>query len=247
MEDVMKAKDVMTSPVVSVEADTPVLQAIRIMLQRRMSGLPVVDKEGRLIGIVTEGDFLRRAETGTQRRRARWLEFLVGPGRLAEEYTRSHGRKVDEVMTPDPVTVTEDAALEDIVKLMEKRQIKRVPVVRGERVVGIVSRANLLHALASVSREAKPAAQTDEAIRARLVEELGKQPWVPVALVNPMVRSGVVELWGTITDERERQALVVAAENIPGVKAVRDHLAWVDPSSGMVIYQSNEEPVPAKA
>jgi CBS domain-containing protein len=247
MEDVMKAKDVMTSPVVSVEADTPVLQAIRIMLQRRMSGLPVVDKEGRLIGIVTEGDFLRRAETGTQRRRARWLEFLVGPGRLAEEYTRSHGRKVDEVMTPDPATVTEDAALEDIVKLMEKRRIKRVPVVRGERVVGIVSRANLLHALASVSREAKPAAQTDEAIRARLVEELGKQPWVPVALVNPIVRSGVVELWGTITDERERQALVVAAENIPGVKAVRDHLAWVDPSSGMVIYQSNEEPVPAKA
>jgi CBS domain-containing protein len=247
MEDVMKAKDVMTSPVVSVESDTPVLQAIRIMLQRRMSGLPVVDKEGRLIGIVTEGDFLRRAETGTQRRRARWLEFLVGPGRLAEEYTRSHGRKVDEVMTPDPVTVTEDTALDDIVKLMEKRQIKRVPVVRGERVVGIVSRANLLHALASVSREAKPAAQTDEAIRARLVEELGKQPWAPVALVNPIVRSGVVELWGTITDERERQALVVAAENIPGVKAVRDHLAWVDPTSGMAIYQSNEEPVPAKA
>jgi CBS domain-containing protein len=243
----MKAKDVMTSPVVSVEADTTILQAVRIMLQRRMSGLPVIDKEGRLVGIVTEGDFLRRAETGTQRRRPRWLEFLVGPGRLAEEYTRSHGRKVDEVMTPDPVTVTEDTALDDIVKLMEKRQIKRVPVVRGERVVGIVSRANLLHALASVSREAKPAAQTDEAIRSRLVEELGKQPWAPVALVNPIVRSGVVELWGVITDERERQALVVAAENIPGVKAVRDHLAWVDPTSGMAIYQSNEEPVPAKA
>lgn len=242
----MKAKDVMTSPVVSVESETTILQAIRIMLQRRMSGLPVVDKQGRLVGIVTEGDFLRRAETGTQRRRACWLEFLVGPGRLAEEYTRSHGRKVDEVMTPDPVTVTEDTALEDIVKLMEKRQIKRVPVVRGERVIGIVSRANLLHALASVSREAKPAEQTDEAIRARLVEELGKQPWAPVALINPIVRSGVVELWGTITDERERQALVVAAENIPGVKAVRDQLAWVDPTSGMVIYQSNEEPVPAK-
>ncbi len=243
----MKAKDVMTSPVVSVESDTPVLQAVRIMLQRRMSGLPVVDQEGRLIGIVTEGDFLRRAETGTQRRRARWLEFLVGPGRLAEEYTHSHGRKVDEVMTPDPVTVTEDTALEDIVKLMEKRQIKRLPVVRGPYVVGIVSRANLLHALASVSREAKPAEQTDEAIRTRLVAELGKEPWAPVALVNPIVRNGVVELWGTITDERERQALVVAAENIPGVKAVRDHLAWVDPNSGMVIYQSNEEPVRAKA
>ena len=240
----MKAKDIMSSPVVSVEADTPILQAVRIMLQRRVSGLPVVDKDCHLVGIVTEGDFLRRAETGTQRRRPRWLEFLVGPGRLAAEYTRSHGRKVGEVMTPDPVTVTEHTALEDIVKLMEKRQIKRVPVVLGPYVVGIVSRANLLHALASVTREAKPAEQDDEAIRARLVE---KQPWAPVAVINPIVRNGVVELWGTITDERERQALVVAAENIPGVKAVRDHLAWVDATSGMVIYQSNEEPVQAKA
>ena len=243
----MKAKDIMSSPVVSVEADTPILQAVRIMLQRRVSGLPVVDKDGHLVGIVTEGDFLRRAETGTQRRRPRWLEFVIGPGRLAAEYTRSHARKVGEVMTPDPVTVTEHTALEDIVKLMEKRQIKRLPAVLGSYVVGIVSRANLLHALASVSREAKPAELADETIRARLLEELGKQPWAPLALINPIVRNGVVELWGTITDERERQALVVAAENIPGVKAVRDHLAWVDATSGMVIYQSNEEPVQAKA
>jgi CBS domain-containing protein len=171
----MEAKDVMTSPVVSVEADTPILQAVRIMLQRRVSGLPVVDKEGHLIGIVTEGDFLRRTETGTERRRPRWLEFLIGPGRLAQEYTRSHGRKVGEVMTPDPVSVSEHAALEDIVKLMEKRQIKRVPVVLGPYVVGIVSRANLLHALATVSRDAQPARQTDEAIRARLLDELAKQ------------------------------------------------------------------------
>ena len=149
-------------------------------------------------------------------------------------------------MTPDPVTVTEHTALEDIVKLMEKRQIKRVPVVLGPYVVGIVSRANLLHALASVAREAKPAEQDDEAIRERLVEELEKQPWAPVAVINPIVRNGVVELWGTITDERERQALVVAAENIPGVRAVHDQLAWVDAASGMVIYQSNEGPVPAK-
>lgn len=243
----MKAKDVMTSPVVSVEQDATILQAVRIMLQRRISGLPVVDKEGRLTGIVTESDFLRRAETGTQRRRARWLEFLVGPGRLAEEYTHSHGRKVSEVMTPEPVTVTEDAPLEEIVKLMEKRQIKRVPVVRGAQVVGVISRANLLHALASVSYQTKPVEQADDAIRALLLAELGKQVWAPVALINPIVRDGVVELWGTITDERERQALVVAAENIPGVKAVRDHLAWIDVTSGMVIVQPNEEPVQAKA
>jgi CBS domain-containing protein len=247
MERPMKAKDVMTSPVVSVEPDTPVLQAVRIMLQRHISGLPVVGSDGRLVGIVTEGDFLRRAETGTQRRRPRWLEFLVGPGRLADEYTRSHGRKVEEIMTAEPLTVAEDTALEEVVDLMEKRRIKRIPVLRGNELVGIVSRANLLHALASVSREAKPAEVADETIRARLLEELGKQPWAPLALINPIVRNGVVELWGTITDERERQALVVAAENIPGVKAVRDHLAWVDATSGMVIYQSNEEPVQAKA
>jgi CBS domain-containing protein len=238
----VKAKDIMTSPVVSVEPDASVLQAVRIMLQRRVSGLPVVDREGGLVGIVTEGDFLRRAETGTQRRRARWLEFLLGPGRLADEYTRSHGRKVSEMMTRDPERVAEEAPLADIVRLMEKRRIKRLPVVRGRHVVGIVSRANLLHALATVARDAKPAEQGDDAIRALLLAELGRQPWAPLALVNPIVRDGVVELWGTITDERERAALVVAAENVPGVKAVRDHLAWVDATSGMVVYQTAEEP-----
>jgi CBS-domain-containing membrane protein len=207
----------------------------------------VIDKQGGLVGIVTEGDILRRAETGAQRRRPRWLEFLIGPGRLADEYTRTHGRKVDEVMTREPVTASEDTPLEDIAKLMEKRQIKRLPVVRGQQVVGIVSRANLLHALASVSREAKPTAQSDETTRALLLAEMGKQPWAPVALINPIVRDGIVELWGTITDERERQALVVAAENVPGVKAVRDHLAWVDPTSGMVFCQSDEAPTQAKA
>src|SRR6476469_407793 len=133
----MKVKDVMTSPVVSIEPESSVLEAIRIMLQRHISGLPVVDKEGGLVGIITEGDFLRRAETGTQRRRPRWLEFLVGSGRLAQEYAHSHGRKVSEIMTPDPVTVEEDAPLDDVVKLMEKRQIKRVPAVRGNNVVGL--------------------------------------------------------------------------------------------------------------
>jgi CBS domain-containing protein len=243
----MKAKDVMTSPVVSVEPDATILQAIRIMLQRRVSGLPVIDQDGSLLGIVTEGDLLRRVETGTQRRRARWLEFLVGPGKLAQEYVASHARKVHEVMTPAPVTVAEDTPLEDIVRGMEKHQIKRVPVVRGQEVKGIVSRANLLHALASVAREAKPVEQSDEAIRGQLLAELGRELWAPVGLINPIVRNGVVELWGTITDDRERQALIVAAENVPGVKAVRDHLAWIDATSGMIIFQSEEAPADAKA
>jgi CBS domain-containing protein len=243
----MKVKDVMTSPVVSIEPESSVLEAIRIMLQRHISGLPVVDKERHLVGILTEGDFLRRAETGTQRRRPRWLEYLIGPGRLADEYTRSHGRKVEEIMTPSPLTVTEETELDEVVRLMEKRRIKRLPVVRGNDVVGIVSRANLVHALAGLSREAKPTAASDQAIRDRIVAELAGQSWAPVALINVIVRGGVVELWGAITDERERAAIMVAAENAPGVKAVNDHLAWVDPMSGMVFAPGDEEPVQVKA
>jgi len=242
----MKAKDVMTSPVVSVEPGASIWQAVRIMLQLHISGLPVIDQKGGLVGIVTEGDFLRRAETGTQRRRPRWLEYLIGPGRLADEYTRSHGRKVSEIMTADPLTISEDTSVDEIVQLMEKRQIKRLPVVRDQEVVGIVSRANLVHALASVARDIRPTSAGDQAIRDRILAELASQSWAPVALVDVIVRDGVVELWGMITDERERKAIVVAAENAPGVKAVNDHLAWVDAISGMVLYQSNEAPAQMK-
>jgi BON domain/CBS domain len=133
-----------------------------------------------------------------------------------------------------------------VVRLMEKRRVKRLPVVRGNDVVGIVSRANLVHALAGLSREAKPTAASDQAIRDRIVAELAGQSWAPMALINVIVRGGVVELWGAITDERERAAIMVAAENAPGVKAVNDHLAWVDPMSGMVFSPGDEEPVQVK-
>ena len=243
----MKAKDVMTSPVVSVEPDASIWQAVRIMLQRHISGLPVIDQHGRLVGIVSEGDFLRRAETGTQRRSPSWLEFLVGPGRLADEYTRTHGRKVREVMTPDPLTVREETPLDEVVRTMEKRRIKRLPVVRGDKVLGIVTRANLVHALAGVARELKPTAVSDREIRERLLKELASEPWAPVGLIDVSVRDGAVELWGTITEERQRQALVAAAENVPGVRSVKEHLGWVDVMSGMVLSQADEEPVAAKA
>jgi CBS domain-containing protein len=243
----MKVKDVMTSPVVSVEPDASIWQAMRIMLQRHISGLPVIDQHGRLVGIVSEGDFLRRAETGTQRRRPSWLEFLVGPGRLADEYTRTHGRKVREVMTPDPLTVREETPLDEVVRTMEKRRIKRLLVVRGDQVVGIVTRANLVHALAGVARELRPTAASDREIRQRLLKELAGEPWAPVGLIDVSVRDGAVELWGTITEERQRQALVAAAENVPGVKSVKEHLGWVDMMSGMLLSQADEEPVAAKA
>lgn len=173
--------------------------------------------------------------------------FLLGPGRLAEEYTHTHGRKIEEVMTKSPVTADEDTSLDEIVRLMEKHQIKRVPIVRGEQLVGIVSRANLLHALASLSHELKPSSQSDFEIRKQLLKELEKQSWAPVGAIDIIVRDGVVELWGVITDERERQALIVAAENAPAVKAVKDHLAWIDTTTGMLLEVPAEQPSKAKA
>jgi CBS domain-containing protein len=144
----------MTGRVVTVAPDASVLEAIRLMLERHISGLPVIDASGALVGVITEGDFLRRVETGTERKRPRWLELVLGPRRLAEEYVHTHARRVEEVMTHEPITVTEDTPLDDVVKIMERRRIKRLPVMRGSQLVGVVSRANLLHALAALGRSA---------------------------------------------------------------------------------------------
>lgn len=231
----MKAQDVMTRDVISIGPDATVLQAARLMLQHHISGLPVIDKDGNLVGVLSEGDFLRRRETRTERKRARWLEFLIGPGRIAAEYSHTHGNKVSEVMTTEVQTVEQDTALEDIVEVMERRRIKRVPVLCGGQVVGIITRSNLMHAMVSLARKAEPSATDDATIRERLLAEIKREQWAPASMLNVVVRDGAVELWGVIIDERQRQALKVAAENIPGVKAVYDHLAWVEPTSGMTI------------
>jgi len=235
----MQVRDVMTRSVISVAVGQTVLEAVRTMLQNRISGLPVVDAQGNLVGMVTEGDFLRRGEIGTERRRPKWFEFLLGPGRLANEYVHASGRKVEDVMTGDAVTVTEDDSLETVVELMERRRIKRLPVLRNGKMVGIVSRANLMHALVSLARDAQGPAGGDSAIRERIVAAYVRQPWAPQ--VNVAVKNGVAELWGTITDERERQACVVAAENAAGVKKVHDHLVWVEPMSGTAFASAEDE------
>jgi CBS domain-containing protein len=237
----MRVKDVMTPNVICIDVDEPVLKAARLMLQNRISGLPVLDKEGELIGMVTEGDFLRRGELGTQRRRPKWLEFILGPGKLAQEYVHSSGRKVKDVMTPDPRTISEDDSLQAVVEMMERHRIKRLPVTRGGRMVGIVSRANLMHALASLTRDISLTAPTggDLAIRTNILTAIEKLDWAPH--VNVIVKDGVVELWGVVTDDRERQGLIVAAENVPGVKQVRDHLVWVEPISGMAFASTEDE------
>jgi predicted transcriptional regulator len=213
-------------------------------LQNRISGLPVLDKDGELVGVVTEGDFLRRSEIGTQRRRSKWLEFIVGPGKLAEDYVHASGRKVEEIMTPDPCVVGEDDTLEKVVDLMERRRVKRLPVVRAGRMVGIVSRANLMHALASLARDVAAPAGPDWSIRNQILTALGNQHWAPN--INVVVKNGVAEIWGCITDDRERKGIIVAAENVAGVKQVHDHMVWVEPMSAMA-FPSPEDDVKERA
>jgi CBS domain-containing protein len=235
----MQVRDVMTPNVISVKADDSILEAASLMLKNRISGLPVVDAHGALVGVVTEGDFLRRSELGTARHRPKWLEFVIGPGRLASEYVHHSGRKVADVMTPTPYSVGEDDTLEVVVQLMERHRIKRLPVVRAGRMVGIVSRANLMHALVSLAREMPAGTADDAAIRESILAALAKNRW---ALgVNVVVKDGVAEIWGMIMDERVREACIVAAENVAGVKKVHDHLVWVEPMSGMAFASSDED------
>ena len=235
----MQVRDIMTRNVICVGPQQTLVQAARLMLENRISGLPVVDAAGKLVGMVTEGDFLRRGEIGTERHRPKRLEFLLGPGRLAAEYVHASGRKVDEVMTADPCTVSEEDSLETVVELMEQQRIKRLPVMRDGIMVGIVSRANLMHALASLDRGTPAVGGGDAAIRDAILQALGSRPWAPS--VNVVVKNGVAELWGTITDERERQACIVATENVAGVTAVHDHLVWVEPMSGMAFPSAEDE------
>ena len=235
----MQVRDVMTRKVISVTVGDSILAAARLMLQNRISGLPVVDAGGHLVGVVTEGDFLRRSELGTQRSRPKWLEFLLGPGRLANEYVHAFGRKVSEIMTADPICVTEDDSLQTVVELMERGRVKRLPVIRAGRLVGIVSRANLVHAALRLARDTQAPAGDDAAIRSQVLETIGKQPWA--RQVNVVVKSGIAELWGTILDEHERKACIVAAENVTGVKEVHDHLVWVEPISGVAIPSAEDQ------
>src|SRR5262245_33350204 len=160
----MHARDVMTWSAITVRPDESVTRAVQLMLQNKISGLPVVDDKGRLVGIVTEGDFLRRGELGTQRQRPRWLEFLLGPGRLAAEYVQASGQKVAQVMTPEVKTITSESPLEEVVRLMERHRVKRLPVVQDGKLIGIVSRADLLPALVIVARELKSAARDDNTV-----------------------------------------------------------------------------------
>ena len=219
----MNAADVMTPDVICAAPDTPLSELTRLMLEHHVGALPIV-AGGRIVGIVSESDLLHRVEAGGGPRPARWLELMTSTDRLANDYTRSHGRRAAEIMTHDVVSVTDTTPIAEIAHLLETRGIKRVPVTRDGRLVGIVSRRNLLQAMAT-ALAAVPVAADDRTIRDAFYAELRRQPWaVSAGAVSAVVTEGVVHLWGIAPDAAVQQAIVVVAENIPGVRDVEDHM-----------------------
>lgn len=219
----MKASDVMTHEVVSVRPDATIAEAIRLMGRHDISGLPVIAGDGALVGVVTEGDLLRRAELGTQKPRLWWAQIFSDRTALAADFVHTHAKTVADVMTREVLTVSDDATLEHVVTVMETHQIKRLPVLRDGRVVGVISRANLIRALGMCLEGATHVYEVDGAIRKALSKVLHDLPWAarrPYAVV----RDGIVDIyWKGMTEDWERQALRVAMENVPGVKKVRDN------------------------
>jgi CBS domain-containing protein len=221
----MFARELMTRDVITVRPDTSIRDMAQILLSHRISAAPVTDAKGRLLGIVSEGDLLRRAETGTERRHSWWLDLLASPEERAREYIKSHAAHVRDVMTKKVVTVTEETPVSEIATLLEEKRIKRVPVVRDGRVVGIVSRADLLRGIATAKID--QTAPGDKAIRAAIVKRLREEAGVRDWLMNVTVSEGIVHMWGGVRSEAERRAARVAAETVSGVRAVEDHLTVV--------------------
>jgi CBS domain-containing protein len=220
----MRARDIMVSPVITAKPSQTVRDVAKFFVEHRISGAPVVDNAGKIVGIISEGDLLRRVETKTERDRSSWLRLLTADEVLAGEYAKARARTVADVMTRNVVAVTVDTPLSEIAALLEKNSIKRVPVVSAGRLVGIVSRSNLVQALATARREFEMPL-SDLAIRDRLMSHLKREPWTDTSQLNVTVSDGVVDIWGLCRSESERQAVRIAAENVPGVRAVNNNLA----------------------
>ena len=203
----MQVSNIMTRQVISVVPDELIHAAIELMLKRHISGLPVIDDKGELVGIVTEGDFMRRPETNTEQiTQSRWRDTFFNFSKVMNNYVHTHGVKVKDVMTPNPVAITEDTPLDTVVQLMQTRNIKRLPVVRGGTVIGIVSRVNLMRALVSIHREAYGVAQDDAKIRERILDDIAGRIWAADVVVDVVVHNGVADLWGTVSKTEQAQA-----------------------------------------
>jgi CBS domain-containing protein len=226
----MKARDIMVSPVHTVKPDALVKDVAQLFLERRISAAPVVDERGTLVGIISEGDLLHRAEIGTGRRHSWWLKLLADNQVFATEYVKEHAKHVRDLMTRNVITATPDTRLDAIAALLEKNAIKRVPIVKDGQLVGLVSRANLIQALAA-SGAKLDIAPSDPMVREKLLAHLNAQPWAHTWLVNVTVTDGVVDLWGLVSSETEKKAIRVAAEAMPGVRAVNDNLIVRSPAA----------------
>jgi len=219
----MHARDVMVAPVITVKPSTTVKEVAELFLEKRISAAPVIDSQEKLVGIVSEGDLLHRVEAGTERHRSWWLEGFIGNDTLAAEYVKAHGRKVSDVMTRKVITASPQTPLHEVATLMEKNAIKRVPILENGQLVGIVSRANLIQAVAT-ARKLLDIPLSDTTIREKILSHLKKQPWAHTTMLNVTVNAGVVDLWGIADSAAERKAIKVAAESVPGVCAVNDNL-----------------------
>jgi len=222
----MKASDVMTVDVVTVAPSASVQEVAKLLLAHRISALPVADQNGSLVGIISEGDLVRRTELGTDHRSSWWLDILANRSNeeLATQYVKSHSRRVEDIMTREIITATPATPLRDIAKLLEKHHIKRVPIVADGRLVGIVSRANLIQALASQRKPDQPDTTSDAAIRDKIMAQFKSQPWSKHSTLNATVQGGTVELWGTVGSDAEKEAARVAAELVPGVQVVENNV-----------------------
>jgi CBS-domain-containing membrane protein len=220
----MNAADVMVTKVITVQPDASVGEVAKILLANRISAVPVVDKSGGLLGIVSEADLIRRAEIGTERSSSRWLEFLVGNQALAQDFIKSHARRITDVMTRDVITVTASAPLGEIVRLFEKHRIKRVPVVDNGKIVGIVGRANLLQALLRSQQDSSTEIVKPRMSQADTVTKLESEPWWP-GNVNVIINDGAAELWGIVESQVQKDAIRVALESVPGVRTISDKIS----------------------
>ncbi len=219
----MKARDVMTREVVTIGPDTPVAEIAKVLLERRISGVPVIEGD-EIVGIVSEGDLIHRQEIGTERRAGSWWLKLFGGDRSTLDFIKIHGLTARDVMTRPAITVTEDTPLNRIADLFESRHVKRVPVARNGRLVGIVSRANLVQALAAASvPKATAAARDDDTIRDELLQTLNAEPWWTPLTSHVIVSEGIVHIWGLNGTVDAHDAARIAALNVAGVREVEDH------------------------
>lgn len=221
----MKARDIMSRRVRTANLTTSVRKLAQVMTSGRISALPIVDRLHQVIGIVSEGDLLRRVETGTERRRSWWSDLLSDPNRRARDYVKSRGARARDVMTSPVISITPNTDAVDIADTMEKWQVKRLPVVSAGKLVGIVSRRDLLHAVGRAKSRGRGGKVSDAELRMRLRRKLDTVPWIGGALINFVVENGTIELFGMAMTTDQRDAVRVMAENIPGARVVKDKIA----------------------